>query len=60
MSEESLLSQRYKIISQIGAGGMAIVLKAQDLSLGRTVAVKPTPASSPCTILAKTPAATSW
>ncbi|MBI5291497.1 MAG: serine/threonine protein kinase [Chloroflexi bacterium] len=40
MSEESLLSQRYKIISQIGAGGMAIVLKAQDLSLGRTVAVK--------------------
>ncbi len=37
---DSLLNQRYKIISQIGAGGMALVLKAQDMSLGRPVAVK--------------------
>lgn len=37
---EALLNQRYKVISQIGSGGMALVYKAQDLSLGRMVAVK--------------------
>ncbi|MBI3242844.1 MAG: serine/threonine protein kinase [Chloroflexi bacterium] len=37
---DALLNQRYKILSQIGAGGMALVLKAQDMSLGRPVAVK--------------------
>jgi serine/threonine-protein kinase len=37
---EALLNQRYKVISQIGSGGMALVFKAQDLSLGRMVAVK--------------------
>ncbi len=37
---EALLNQRYKILSQIGAGGMALVFKAQDMSLGRPVAVK--------------------
>jgi len=40
MAGESLLNQRYKVISQIGSGGMALVFKAQDLSLGRVVAVK--------------------
>ena len=37
---EALLNQRYKVISQIGSGGMAQVFKAQDLSLGRLVAIK--------------------
>ena len=37
---EALLNQRYKVISQIGSGGMALVYRAQDLSLGRMVAIK--------------------
>jgi serine/threonine protein kinase len=37
---EALLNQRYKVISQIGSGGMSLVFKAQDLSLGRIVAIK--------------------
>ena len=37
---EALLNNRYKILTQIGAGGMSLVLKAQDMSLGRVVAIK--------------------
>jgi serine/threonine-protein kinase len=40
MTADPLLNKRYKLISPIGAGGMAVVHKAQDLSLGRLVAVK--------------------
>jgi serine/threonine-protein kinase len=34
------LNNRYKLIERIGAGGMSLVYKAQDLSLGRIVAIK--------------------
>lgn len=36
----AILSQRYKLVEKIGRGGMAEVWAGQDLTLGRTVAVK--------------------
>ncbi|MBL8057459.1 MAG: serine/threonine protein kinase [Anaerolineales bacterium] len=39
-TETPLLNKRYKLLNPIGQGGMAVVHKAQDLSLGRLVAVK--------------------
>ncbi len=35
-----VLNGRYRLIDRIGSGGMSVVYRAQDLSLGRIVAIK--------------------
>jgi eukaryotic-like serine/threonine-protein kinase len=39
-SNETLLNNRYRLVAQQGSGGMAVIYKAIDVLLGRTVAVK--------------------
>ncbi len=38
--EQIIFNGRYRVIDRIGSGGMSVVYRAQDLSLGRIVAVK--------------------
>lgn len=40
MADIPVLKERYRLVEQIGTGGMAVIYKAQDLELGRMVAVK--------------------
>lgn len=40
IAPDTVIDRRYKVLSRIGAGGMAEVFCAQDQSLGRKVALK--------------------
>ena len=46
-SKGTLLADRYRVLGRLGAGGMAVVVLAEDERLGRKVAVKRLHAESP-------------
>lgn len=40
LQPETLIAGKYKVIRQIGKGGMAVVYEAEDITLGKTFALK--------------------
>jgi len=40
MADNPILNNRYRLVEQIGSGGMSVIYKAQDMELGRIVTVK--------------------
>lgn len=40
MVDNPILKDRYRLVEQIGTGGMAMIYRAEDMALDRTVAVK--------------------
>ncbi|MEA2439027.1 MAG: eukaryotic-like serine/threonine-protein kinase, partial [Thermoleophilaceae bacterium] len=46
-SKGKLLANRYRVLGRLGAGGMAVVVLAEDERLGRKVAVKRLHSESP-------------
>src|SRR5215813_10199046 len=40
MADNPILNNRYRLVEQIGSGGMSVIYKAQDIELNRIVTVK--------------------